>query len=195
MKVLITGLLLLAPASALAHDVYVSNEKDNTITIFDCNSFEIKKTLAVGKRPRFAQFTDDNSKLWVSAEIGGTVHIVDVATKQQIHEIKFKIRDVSRDKIQPVGIKLSADGKYAFVALGPANHVAVVDAKTYDVLKYVLVGRRVWQLAFSPEEDKLFTTNGVSGDVTVIDVAALAAIKSVKVGRYPWGVAVLPDGK
>jgi YVTN family beta-propeller protein len=99
---------------------------------------------------------------------------------------------VARDKIQPVGIQLSKDGKYAFVALGPANHVAVIDAKTYEVLKYILVGKRVWQLAFTPEEDKLFTTNGVSGDVTVIDVATLEALHSVKVGRYPWGVAVLP---
>jgi YVTN family beta-propeller protein len=51
----------------------------------------------------------------------------------------------------------------------------------------------VWHLALSPEEDRLFTTNGVSGDVTVVDVPSLEAIKSIKVGRYPWGVAVLPD--
>ena len=37
------------------------------------------------------------------------------------------------DKIQPVGVRLSDDGRYAFVALGPANHVAVVDAQTFEV--------------------------------------------------------------
>jgi len=56
----------------------------------------------------------------------------------------------------------------------------------------VLVGRRVWHIALTPEEDKLYTTNGVSGDVTMVDVASLKAETTIKVGRYPWGVAVLP---
>ena len=47
----------------------------------------------------------------------------------------------------------------------------------------------------TPEEDKLYTTNGVSGDVTVIDVASLKAEKTIKVGRFPWGAAVLPKDK
>jgi len=55
-----------------------------------------------------------------------------------------------------------------------------------------LVGRRVWHLAFSPDESLLLTTNGISGDVSVIDVANLRVIKSIKVGRYPWGLAILP---
>lgn len=39
----------------------------------------------------------------------------------------------------PEQFALTRDGRYAFVALGPANHVAVVDAKTYQPLKYLLV--------------------------------------------------------
>jgi len=99
---------------------------------------------------------------------------------------------VHRDKVQPVGVKLSSDGQHAFVALGPANHVAVVDAKTYEVLDYLLVGRRVWHMAFNLDESRLLTTNGVSGDVSVIDVDTLKVVKSIKVGRYPWGVVVTP---
>ncbi len=169
-----------------------TSETSSMVHWIDTATFQQVATTLVGQRPRSARFSDDGTKLWVSAEVGGTVHVIDTASKQQIKEISFKIPGVARDKIQPVGVKLTKDGKYAFVALGPSNHVAVIDAKTYEVLKYILVGKRVWQLAFTPEEDKLFTTNGVSGDVTVIDVATLEAIKSVKVGRYPWGVAVLP---
>ena len=84
------------------------------------------------------------------------------------------------------------DGKTAFIALGPANRVAVVDVETYEVKKYILVGQRVWHLALTPEEDWLFTTNGVSNDVTAIDVNSLKAIKTIQVGRYPWGAAVRP---
>jgi YVTN family beta-propeller protein len=68
-----------------------------------------------------------------------------------------------------------------------------VDAQTYEVEKYLLVGQRVWQLAFTPDEKLLFTTNGTSNDVSVIDVADLTVTKSIPVGRYPWGVVVSPN--
>ena len=36
---------------------------------------------------------------------------------------------------------------------GPANRVAVVDAQTYEVESYLLVGQRVWQLALQPRRE------------------------------------------
>lgn len=87
---------------------------------------------------------------------------------------------------------MTRDGKTAFVALGPSNRVAVVDVASREVLKYVIVGQRVWHLALSPDECQLYSTNGASNDVTVIDVASQRPLKSIKVGRYPWGAAVRP---
>ena len=144
------------------------------------------------QRPRDAEFVGDDSQVWVSSEIGGTVSIIDSTSHEIVHTLRFDLPGVSSDRIQPVGMELTSDGKLAFVALGPANHVAVVDRESLEVIKYLLVGRRVWHLALTPEEDKLYTTNGVSGDVTVIDVDSLRAEKTIKVGRYPWGVTILP---
>ena len=89
-------------------------------------------------------------------------------------------------------MRITKDGKKAFVALGPANRVAVVDTATLKVEKYLLVGQRVWNLAFTPDEKLMFTTNGTSNDVSVIDVPNLKVVKSIKVGRYPWGVVSAP---
>lgn len=130
--------------------------------------------------------------LWASSEIGGTVAVIDAATRKVVETIEFAVKGIAADRLQPVGITLTRDGRFAFVALGPSDRVAVIDAKTYKVVNYILVGRRVWQLAMTPDESRLFTTNGVSGDVTVIDVATQRPIRSVKVGRFPWGVAVRP---
>jgi len=63
---------------------------------------------------------------------------------------------------------------------------------TLKVERYLLVGQRVWNLALSPDEKMLFTTNGTSNDVSVVDVASLKVTKSIKTGRYPWGVVVAP---
>ena len=59
------------------------------------------------------------------------------------------------EEIQPVGIRFTSDGKLAFVALGPANRVAVIDAATKKVIKYMLVGQRVWHLALTPGDKQL----------------------------------------
>ncbi|HZJ12368.1 MAG TPA: hypothetical protein VFD26_06910, partial [Methyloceanibacter sp.] len=102
----------------------------------------------------------------------------------------FAIPGVQPEYIQPVGVRVTKDGAKAFVALGPANRVAVIDAKTLEVENYLLVGQRVWQLAFTPDEALLFVTNGNSNDVSVIDVPNLKVIKSIPVGTAPWGVTV-----
>jgi len=169
-----------------------TSETTNMLHWIDTGSHELVDNTLVGQRPRHVEFTNDGGTLWASSEIGGTVTVIRVEDREVLQTIEFKIRGVHRDRIQPVGVKLTKDGRYAFVALGPANHVAVVDAKTYEVLDYILVGRRVWHLEFARDEELLLTTNGVSGDVTVVDVNELKAIKTLKVGRYPWGVAVAP---
>lgn len=92
-----------------------------------------------------------------------------------------------------MGIRFTADDATAFVALGPANRVAVIDTHSYTVRQYLLVGQRVWQMAFTPDEKFLLTTNGLSNDISVVDVGALRVVKSIPVGRLPWGVVVSPQ--
>jgi YVTN family beta-propeller protein len=120
------------------------------------------------------------------------VSVIDAASHTIVQKIRFDVQGLNSGQAQPVDIKFTRDGKTAFVALGPANRVAVIDAKTYAVDKYILVGQRVWNMAFSMDGTKLYTANGVSNDISVIDVGDLKATKSVPVGRSPWGVAVTP---
>ena len=173
-------------------DVAVNtSETTNMVHWIDTKDWVIIDNTLIDQRPRHVEFTKEGDILWASSEIGGTVSVIDVASRTIMQKINFKIRGVHPDKVQPVGVKLSSDGKYAYVALGPANHVAVVNAKTYEVEDYILVGRRVWHLEFNADESLLLSTNGVSGDVSVIDIAKHKAIKTIKVGRYPWGVVTL----
>ena len=119
--------------------------------------------------------------------------VIDPSTQEVTDVIRFEIPGVLPEAIQPVGLRITGDDKTIFVALGPANRVAVIDGETLEVEDYLLVGQRVWQMAFTPDEGLLFTTNGNSNDVSVIDVAARKVIKSVAVGEQPWGVVVAPD--
>jgi YVTN family beta-propeller protein len=100
------------------------------------------------------------------------------------------VQGIRKETLQPVGIVITPDAKTVFVALGPANRVAVIDAATYEVKDYLLVGQRVWQLALTPDAKLLLSANGESNDVSVIDVDRLKVLKSIPVGELPWGVAI-----
>ena len=66
----------------------------------------------------------------------------------------------------------------------------MIDATSHEVKKYLLVGQRVWHMAFTPDEKYLLTTNGVSNDVSVIDVASLKVVNTIQVGQLPWGITM-----
>lgn len=172
--------------------VITTSETTNMAHWIDTATQELVANTLVDSRPRHAEFTVGKNEMWVSAEIGGTVSVFDVETKAEKTKIGFEIKGVHPDRVQPVGFEFTEDEKTVFVALGPSNHVAVVNAETYEVEDYILVGRRVWHMAFNSDKSLLFTTNGVSGDVTVVDVAKRQAIKTIKVGRFPWGAALRP---
>jgi PQQ-dependent catabolism-associated beta-propeller protein len=158
----------------------------------DTNTRQIADNTLVDPRPRSVTFTDDSQQLWATSEMAGTLTIIDAASKQIVQNIKLDVQGISSDQIQPVGIAIDKERRYGYVAMGPASRVAVINAQTYKVEKFLLVGQRVWNLAFSPDQKRLYTTNGVSNDVSIIDLENHKVIKSVAVGRYPWGVAVKP---
>ena len=75
------ALALSAPGGAQAYTVYVSSEKDNTITVVDGESLAIKQVVAVGARPRGIALSHDNRVLYICASdvdrvevLGKTIH-------------------------------------------------------------------------------------------------------------------------
>jgi len=162
-----------------------TSETTNMAHFIDARTYKLIDSVLVGKRPRVAVFNKSGTQVWVSAEIGGDVSVINPTTHKIIKKIHFNIPGLTKEEIQPVGIRLTSDGKTAFVALGYANRVAVLDQQTFAVQKYLLVGARVWHLAFTPDEKLLYTTNGNSNDVTVIDVPSQKVIKSIPVGLAP----------
>ncbi len=173
---------------------YVVNTSETTSMahVIDIASHDIIANVLVDMRPRVAAWAPDGAQVWVSSEVGGTVSVIDAATFTVVKRIGFEIAGVEKQAIQPVGIAITRDRRTAFVALGPANRVAVIDAQSYAVKDYILVGQRVWGVTLNPDETRLYATNGLSNDVTVIDVKDLEALQSIPVGEEPWGSAVAP---
>ena len=87
-------------------------------------------------------------------------------------------------------VLITRDGKTAFVALGRANHVAVVDVDSKKVKDYLLVGKRAWGLTLTRDETLLYVANGLSDDLTIIDVQKEKALTSVSVGFVPYAILI-----
>ena len=67
----------------------------------------IEDNVLVDQRPREAQYTHDGKQVWVSAEVGGTVSVIDAQKRKIIKKIGFEIPGVRPELIQPVGIVFS----------------------------------------------------------------------------------------
>jgi YVTN family beta-propeller protein len=144
----------------------------------------------VGTRPRRFAASPDGRELWVPAELSGEVYIIDRGKFAVTGKIEFLPPGMRKTDVTPVGLAMTKDGKTAYVTLGHAAHVAVVDVPTRKVQGYILVGKRSWGITLSRDESKLFVANGFGDDVTIIDAKTRKAIISVPVGRIPWGVAI-----
>jgi PQQ-dependent catabolism-associated beta-propeller protein len=155
-----------------AKTIINTSETTNMAHFIDASTYKIVHNVLVDQRPRYAEFTADGKKLYVSSEIGGTVSVIDMTAAEPTiaKKISFAVPGILPEWLQPVGVKATRDGSRIFVALGPANRVAVIDGATDEVLDYLIVGQRVWQMAFTPGEEFLITTNGNSNDVSIIDV-------------------------
>lgn len=170
--------------------VVATSESTGMAHFIDTAALELVGNTIVDTRPRHAEFEFGGEKVWVTSEIGGTVSVLNANSYAVEQVIGFEISGVKPELIQPVGLRFSGDGAMAFVALGPANHVAVIDTESYEVLDYVLVGQRPWHIERSLDDKSIYVANGLSNDMTIIDIASLKPTKSVPVGRLPWGIAV-----
>ncbi|MFO1349588.1 MAG: beta-propeller fold lactonase family protein [Gammaproteobacteria bacterium] len=177
-------------ASPDGKTVYVSSEVANLVHVVDLRAGKIKANVKVGKRPRRFALTPDGKELWVSNEIGGSLSIIDTTTNKVLDTIEFAPKGFRREDVTPVGVIIGKDGKTAFVPLGRANHVAVVDVPNRKVETYILVGKRAWNATFNRDESLLFVANGLSDDVSIVNVAARKVIKSISAGRVPHSVLI-----
>jgi PQQ-dependent catabolism-associated beta-propeller protein len=150
--------------------VFVASEAANLVHVIDTEAQEVIKDILVDTRPRRFALTPDETELWVSAELAGIVDIISLESLEIIDDIAFLPTGFRKEQVTPVDVLITKDGARAYVALGRANHVAVVDVKSRKILDYILVGKRAWGLALTHDEKKVLT--------------------SIPVGLVPYGILV-----
>jgi DNA-binding beta-propeller fold protein YncE len=164
----------------------VTNEGDNTVTVYNRPAYteaHVVKTEAYGTRPRGIKRLPDGSGYIVTLEFSGKFLVLDK---------DFNIVKAVATGEGPYGVAFSPDGGKLFVAAAKAGLLQAFDAKTYDHVGDVKVGKRCWHFTFTPDGSRIVAACGRSGALSVVDPAKMEAEKPIEGFKIPWGIVSYP---
>ena len=139
-------------AIAAADTIYVSNEKDNTITVVDGKTLESTKTVPVGQRPRGILLSKDAKSLYICASDSDHIEVLDLTSDQVVRTLP--------SGADPEYFALDPGGKLLYIANEDDNLVTIVDIERGEVVSIGDprdVADRYLEIAFGREvgyEDK-----------------------------------------
>lgn len=172
--------------SANGKDVAITNEGDDTVTVYDIASGKLLKTVDLhpyGHRPRGIKLSPDGKSYAVTMENSDNLVVLDA---------DFKFVKSVKTGAGPYGVAFDKAGARIIVAASRAARLQVFDAKSYAQLADVPVGKRCWHFSFTPDESKLVVACGRSNDVEVIDATTYKLTKTLPGFELPWGIVSYP---
>lgn len=171
-----------------------------TIDVIDINQRGISASIQVGPvRPHRADFGPDGL-LYVTAELGNGVKIVDPATQRVTGEIPT-------GEPQSHMLVISPDGHRAYTANVGTGNVSVLDIPSRRLITIIPVAKTIQRISMSPDGSLLFTHDQDSPRLAVIDLPNRKGNErnettaSYKVSRWvdlpsiAYASAPTPDGK
>jgi DNA-binding beta-propeller fold protein YncE len=121
-------------------EVWSAHSRDGGVSIIDVATGKVSQTLpAMTKRSNRVRFTPDGKRVLIS-DIGGELLVLDAVSRQLLQRVQLPG--------EPEGILVTPDGARAFVGLGNANAVAVIDLKTLKMTGKIETGAETDGLAW-----------------------------------------------
>lgn len=116
-------------------EVWVGSNGAHTVTIIDTRTWKPVDTLPAAGLPYRIAMSPDGRTAVVPAPMAGVIRVFDVATRKERAAVSFA--GGGGDGAGPVGSTISADSRYAFVALQGTNEAAMVDlASGKEITRY-----------------------------------------------------------
>lgn len=144
-------------------EIWVTNEKDDNISVIDTTTLEVVRTLPAGERPRGITFNADRSRAYICASDSDAVQVMDAATGEILHELP--------SGEDPEQFVLSPDDKHLWIANEDDAVTTVVDVETREVVAQIDVGIEPEGMAVSPDGKIVVTTSETTNMAHWIDTA------------------------
>jgi DNA-binding beta-propeller fold protein YncE len=145
--------------AVMAGKVWVSNRAADTVSVVDARSFETLQTLQIPGFPIRVEPDEERQRVYVTLPADDRLAIID-AQDYGVEFIDFELPiDTQRqtllsDRIPnssiPIGVLLSNDGHWLFVAHSAAHRVSIWKADTLEMVGSVVTGIEPDGMAWSP---------------------------------------------
>jgi YVTN family beta-propeller protein len=169
--------------------IYISNEDTKTASVVSIAAAKLEHIIAVGQEPEGVTTTPDGRQFYVTCEAGGDIFVVDAASYSAVAHFKVNGR--------PRSVAFLSSGGVGFIPSESVGELNVIDSVNSKVLKTIALptGSRPMRVKLSPDEKRLYVSNGRAGTISVFDTHTYELLDTIKVGTRPWGIGVSPDGK
>jgi YVTN family beta-propeller protein len=169
--------------------IYISNEDTKTASVIDIASGKLQHIVPVGQEPEGVTTTPDGKRFYVTCEAGGDIYVVDTQSYSSVAHFKVNGR--------PRSVAFLSNGSVGFIPSESAGELNVIDSVNAKVLKTITLpaGSRPMKAELSPDETRLYISNGRAGTLSVFDARSYQLLDTIKVGPRPWGIGISPDGK
>ena len=177
--------------------IYTTNMSSGTVSILDLNLIQPGKSAPPGAKPREEwvqtivptaigsegfDVTPDGTELWTAASEDGAIYIVDLATKKLAAKIDAKVIGANRLKITP-------NGKLAFISSLRTGELAIIDTKSHKEIKRLKLGGGAAGILMDPNGSRVFVACSADNNIAVIDLKTLEVTSRIDVGGNPDGMA------
>ena len=178
--------LLLASSTLAQGRVYVSNEKDNQIVVFDTQG-QLQGRIPVCPRPRAMAFTPDRKQLLVVCGDSDQLGRVDLASQKLVATQPLAE--------SPEMLALSPDGKTVYVTSEDDSALIAYELASGRQLFAVKTGGEPEGVLITPDGRYAYVTSEVANMVHRIDLQQKKVVNHIAVGARPRRLSLSPDGK
>jgi YVTN family beta-propeller protein len=165
--------------------IFTANIGSDTVTIMDRVDGPIGwnvTVIPVGKSPEGNDLSPDGKQLWVANGTGGSVSVIDVASKKVIDTIDVQTKRSNRLQFTP-------DGRHVFISDMSGNEVVVLDASSHKQVKRISPGKQPEGLLMQPDGKLVYVALAGDNEVAAIDPKTLEVVKRIPTGKGPDGMA------
>src|SRR3989441_672678 len=161
----------------------------STIDVVDLQGGKLAATIDLGKplRPHRAEWGPDGM-LYVTAELGNAVDVLDPATRKIVAEIPTGQKESHMLVISP-------DGRRAYTANVGAGSVSVLDLAKRSFITTIPVAKVVQRISISPDGRRVFTHDQDAPRIAVIDTATDKIVDWIAVPTPVYASEPTPDGQ
>lgn len=182
-----------AAAAEPAGTLLVLNKSDDTVSLVDLETKDIRATLPTGDGPHEVAVSPDGKTAVVTnygdnQRPGNTLTVIDVPGKKVVRTIELGTYS------RPHGVAW-LQGDDVAVTVEASKALLVVNV-TEGAVKHAIATDQLGShmVAISPKHRRAFTANIGSGSTTVVDLASNKRLTDVATGKGAEGIAVAPDG-